>query len=203
MFPLSTVAFPGAMLPLHVFEDRYRALIGDVLETTRQFGTVLISAGSEVGGGDRRSNVGTLLKIEMAAPFDDGRWMLATRAVERIRIVEWLDDDPYPRALIEEYPSDQLEPGHDALGAASSAVRRLRMLLSELDRGPCGAIDVDLGEDPTAASWMACAVAPIGQLDAQGLLEASDPVARLTSLIEVCCGRIGDVEGLLRSTSED
>ena len=197
MFPLSTVVFPGAELPLHVFEERYRRLVGDVLDGNREFGTVLITAGSEVGGGDRRSEIGTLVLIEMAAPFDDGRWLLASKGIERIRVVEWLDDAPYPKAMVERSPSSALSPGSEVLGRAAAAVRRLRMLLSELDSGPCGRIDLDLGDDPTMASWMACAVAPIAQLDGQALLELTDPVARLTALIAMCCDRIKDVEMLL------
>ena len=127
MFPLSTVLFPGVELPLHVFEERYRQLVADVLATTREFGTVLITAGSEVGGGDRRSDVGTLVTIDMAAPFDDGRWLLATRGIERIRVIEWLEDDPYPRARVERYPSEELLDRTEILGQAAAAVRRLRM----------------------------------------------------------------------------
>ena len=60
MFPLSTVLFPSAELPLHIFEPRYQAMVTDILSTNREFGTVLIAAGSEVGGGreaDQRGNV--------------------------------------------------------------------------------------------------------------------------------------------------
>ena len=202
MFPLSTVLFPGAELPLHVFEDRYRSLVADVLETTREFGTVLITAGSEVGGSDRRSDVGALVAIEMAAPFADGRWLLATRAIERIRVLEWLEDDPYPRATVERIPSAALVGATELLGTASAAVRRLRMLMSELDHGPCCSLELGLGDDPTDAAWMACALAPITQFDSQRLLEETDPVARLEALADLACQRIGDIEELLSHPAE-
>ena len=197
MFPLSTVLFPGVELPLHVFEERYRQLVADVLATTREFGTVLITAGSEVGGGDRRSDVGTLVTIDMAAPFDDGRWLLATRGIERIRVIEWLEDDPYPRARVERYPSEELLDRTEILGQAAAAVRRLRMLLSELDRGPCTSLELGLGDDPTDAAWMACALAPITQHDSQSLLEETDPSSRLEALLARACHRIRDIEDLL------
>ena len=60
MFPLGTVLLPSVLLPLHIFEERYRTLIRDVLDADREFGVVLIERGSEVGGGDTRSSVGTL-----------------------------------------------------------------------------------------------------------------------------------------------
>lgn len=200
MFPLSTVVFPGGLLPLHVFEERYRALVADVLDAGLEFGTVLITAGSEVGGGDRRSSLGTRLRIEAAEPVEDGRWLLVTRAVERIEVVEWLADDPYPRALVRPAPSLAAEGIADQLERTAAALRRLRMLLSELDSGPGCGIDFELDEDPAQASWTACALAPIGQLDAQSLLEESDPSRRLDGLLERCCERIADIERLLRSS---
>src|SRR5580698_965052 len=59
MFPLSTVLFPHAEIPLHIFEPRYRALAHDCLAADSRFGIVLIERGSEVGGGDHRMAVGT------------------------------------------------------------------------------------------------------------------------------------------------
>ena len=201
MFPLSTVVFPQSELPLHVFEPRFRALIDDSLAGDRTFGTVLISAGSEVGGGDRRCEVGTLLQIEMILPYPDGRSLMVTRGVERIRVVEWLDDDPYPRALVEAFPPGEC-PGPALVATAAGAVRRVRMLLSELDDGPCSPIAVDLVGDPAVDAWMVCALAPLGGFDAQRVLEEPDATARLELLIELCCARITDLEALLSQPSE-
>lgn len=203
MFPLSTVLFPSAELPIHIFEPRYRALIADVLETTNEFGTVLIKAGSEVGGGDQREDVGTLLRVEMAVPFEDGRWMVVARGVERIKVVEWLDDDPYPQALVERFPSEPLTGSDDLLRQAAAAVRRVRMLVSELDQGPACPIDLELGDDASKASWMICALAPLGLYDAQRLLATSDPEERLTTLVETCCAQIKDLEAILSQQAHE
>jgi Lon protease-like protein len=203
MFPLSTVLFPSVELPIHVFEPRYRALMDDVLQGSREFGTVLIAAGSEVGGGEKRTNVGTLMRIEMAVPFEDGRWMMVARGVERIKVRDWLDDDPYPMATVDLAPSDPFSTGTALLDQAAAAVRRVRMLLSELDEGPCSPIDLDLGEDPLMAAWMICALAPLGLFDAQRLLECSIPEERLAKLIGFCCEQIRDVELLLSQQSQE
>jgi ATP-dependent Lon protease len=197
MFPLSTVLFPHAELPLHVFEPRYKTLVDDVLAGDGEFGVVLITAGSEVGGGDRRADVGTLVKVSMSAPFEDGRWLLVTKAIERIRVVEWLDDDPYPQAMVERLESPEFVGPFDLLGRAAAVVRRIRMLLSELDDGPCTSIEFDFGDDPTLATWTACTMAPLGLLDSQHLLECSDPAERLEMLIDHSTERIGDLERLL------
>lgn len=104
MFPLGTVLVPGTALPLHVFEPRYRRMIDDCLAGDGTFGVVLIERGSEVGGGDVRTDVGTLASIAEAEPLPDGRWMLVARGLHRIRVERWLPDDPYPRAEIVDWP---------------------------------------------------------------------------------------------------
>jgi Lon protease-like protein len=196
MFPLSAVLFPCAELPLHVFEPRYRKMIDDVVAGDGCFGSVLISAGCEVGGGDQRCSVGTLAKIEMLVPFADGRSLVISRGIERIRVLEWLEDDPYPQARIETLPpSDPADPA--LLATAAAGVRRVRMLLSELDDGPCSPIEIDLCGEAAVDAWMVCALAPLGLFDAQRLLEITDTAERLGLLIELCRERIGDLELLL------
>src|SRR3954453_5872523 len=101
MFPLGTVLFPHAELPLHLFEERYRALAETCLRGDGRFGVVLIERGFEVGGGDQRFAVGTVAGIVGAAPTPDGRYLLATVGTERFRVKKWLDDDPFPRAEID------------------------------------------------------------------------------------------------------
>ncbi len=128
MFPLSGVLFPHGSMPLHVFESRYRIMVQECLETDRRFGVVLIERGSEVGGGDQRSSLGTLVVVVAAAPLPDGRWLVEVRGEARIRVVEWLPDDPYPQALAEEAkPEADAVPG-PLLEEATARVRRVRAL---------------------------------------------------------------------------
>ena len=100
MFPLSTVLFPHAALPLHVFEERYKALMGDCMATDGAFGVVLIARGSEVGGGDERVDVGTIARVTHLTELEDGRMLVMARGVERVLVERWLDDGPYPRAEV-------------------------------------------------------------------------------------------------------
>ena len=85
MFPLSAVVFPGSLLPLHVFEARYRQLVEDLDDTGGRFGIVLITRGSEVGGGDVRSSIGVEVEVEYLSTGADGRSMLVVRALERLQ----------------------------------------------------------------------------------------------------------------------
>ena len=112
MFPLQSVLVPHALLPLHVFEPRYREMVDDVLVgEPREFGVVLIERGSEVGGGDVRSDIGTLARIVQAQPFPDGRWALATVGTRRIVVDEWQIDDPYPRAVVTPFEDEPAGSG--------------------------------------------------------------------------------------------
>jgi uncharacterized protein len=191
MFPLGSVLFPHAALPLHVFEPRYRALVQHCLEAADgpEFGVVLIERGSEVGGGDTRFGVGTVARIVDASVFPDGRYALVTVGTQRLKVQEWLDDDPYqpyPRAEVEVLTEPELDGA--GAGAASEArdavereLRRVLALATELGASVAPS-DVRLDRDPVRAAFEACALAPIGSFDAQRLLEIDDARARLDAL---------------------
>jgi uncharacterized protein len=182
MFPLGSVLFPHAQLPLHVFEPRYRALAETCLAGDGEFGVVLIERGSEVGGGDTRFSVGTVARIVAAGRLPDGRYLLATEGTRRLRVREWLPDDPYPRADVELLG----EPGApaDARDARDDVERQLkRVLAMAAELGEAApVVDLELADDPAQAAFEAAAAAPIGPLDAQRLLELDDPGARLEVL---------------------
>lgn len=183
MFPLGTVLVPGALLPLHVFEDRYRALVRDVLAGDGEFGVVLIERGSEVGGGDTRSSWGTVARVIRSEELQDGRWALIAAGERRLRVVEWLDDDPYPRALIRDWPDEELADADLTGGyaAARSILSTALGLASELGhRVP--ATTTAFPSDPEAGSFMLVAMAPIASFDQQRLLGASTTAARLELL---------------------
>jgi uncharacterized protein len=185
MFPLGTVLFPSGVLPLHVFEPRYRALVEDCLAAADgpEFGVALIERGSEVGGGDTRVDVGTVARIVEARRFDDGRFALATVGTRRLRVDEWLPDDPYPQAMVELLDEPVIEPADaaDACAAVGQRLRRVLGLASEL--GAAVRTDVELDPDPVRAGFQACALAPLGPFDAQQLLALDDPRVRLDRLV--------------------
>lgn len=185
MFPLGTVLFPHAVLPLHVFEPRYRALVADCLAGDAQFGVVLIERGHEVGGGDTRFAVGTVTRIVQANEMPDGRWALVTVGTERIAVREWLPDDPYPRAVVTRRPdvASDRDAG-DAVEAARVALVRVHALRAELGL-PAHTGDVLVGDDVARASYEAAILAPLGPLDAHTLLDLDDPVDRLDRVTEM------------------
>jgi Lon protease-like protein len=205
MFPLSAVLFPGAELPLHIFETRYRELVDHCLAADGEFGVVLIARGSEVGGGDQRFAVATVAHIDAASRFDDGRWALLVTGKRRITVERWLDDAPYPVAEVTDR-DETTEPGGRTEGDSAGferalrAVRRVRTLMSEL--GSAAPVVADLGDrtgddDEGARVWRLCEMAPLTALDSQRLLEVDDTAGRLALLSELCEALAGDLVLLL------
>jgi Lon protease-like protein len=180
MFPLGSVLLPFGVLPLHVFEPRYRALVDDVLaREDPEFGVVLIERGSEVGGGDVRFGVGTLARVVDVEHLPDGRCALVAVGTRRIRVHEWLADDPYPRAVVEVLEEQPAGPGDERRReAVARALRRVVALAAELG-ARVGANEVQLAADPVRAGWEAAGLAPIGPLDALELLGLAEPAPRL------------------------
>ena len=185
MFPLGNVLVPHALLPLHLFEDRYRAMIRDVLAADREFGVVLIERGHEVGGGDVRGDLGTIAHVLEAEEFDDGRWAVISAGTRRIRVLEWLDDAPYPRAVVEEL--DDEVPGPDAHQLVDQVRGRLGRLLARANElgDEVAPATTEISEDPLVASYHATALAPIGPFDTQRLLAIDSPEERLAALLGV------------------
>jgi len=180
MFPLGTVLFPHAYLPLHVFEPRYRAMTRDCLAGGREFGVVLIERGSEVGGGDVRTDVGTVARIVEAAELPDGRWVLGTVGTQRLRVAGWLPDDPYPQAEVELLEEDR----HPSADEAERLLRRVLALHAELGDEAAPAT-LTLDPDPDVAAYQACALAPVGPADAHRLLAAPSADARVALLTQL------------------
>jgi Lon protease-like protein len=193
MFPLSTVLFPGAGLPLHVFETRYRALMADCLDHDGEFGVVLITRGSEVGGGDQRVDVGTLARIDQVAELEDGRMLVIARGDRRVRVERWLVDEPYPRAEVEELPV--VGGGHhdQALATAEVAVRRLRSLVSELGEVPALPPELEISGTDEDVAWQLCELAPLNLMDRQHLLASLTLEEQLDRLAAMCDEMAADV----------
>ena len=122
MFPLGTVLLPGGVLPLHVFEPRYRMMVRAVLGGDGELGIVLIERGHEVGGGDTRFSVACLARVAQSEELPDGRFAIAVVGLEPIDVVEWLPDDPYPRARVARRRPGAPDP--DARARARRAARR-------------------------------------------------------------------------------
>ncbi|MEV4667181.1 LON peptidase substrate-binding domain-containing protein [Microbacterium sp. LWO12-1.2] len=182
MFPLGSVLFPHTPLPLRVFEPRYLTMIGRLLdEDEAKFGVVLIERGHEVGGGDRRTSIGTMARLVSVAA---GAEVLHTVAVgtERFTVEEWLDDDPYPRAEVTPLPelawTDALAP----LRTEAEAIVRRTLARAPEARWDAG---TELSDDPLAAAWQLAAIAPLGEYDRYTLLRSTTAGSLLRQVIDL------------------
>lgn len=199
MFPLGTPLLPGGVLPLHVFELRYRMMIDDVIHSEHaEFGVVLIERGHEVGGGDTRARVGTMARVVRHEEFDDGRRAVVAVGDRRIRIDEWLADDPYPRAMVSDWPDS---PTTDASPIAVELESRLTAnvdrfvdLLRRVDENAPSIEGRTIGETLDDYVHRVGTTLPIGPVDRQRLLEADDSVERVRQAVEA----VEDLEAVVR-----
>jgi Lon protease-like protein len=189
MFPLGTVLMPAQLLPLHIFEPRYRELMHRLTApgAVPELGVVLIERGREVGGGDERAGTGTVARLLEHQQLPDGRWLALLAGTGRVRVVQWLPDDPFPQAEVQDLSEDDWAPAEAAaLVEAEQLVRQALMLAAEL--GEAGVPpSLELADDPVLRLWQLCAAAPLGPFDRQRLLEAPRP-ARLAALISETVG---------------
>ncbi|MBI4310777.1 MAG: LON peptidase substrate-binding domain-containing protein [Chloroflexi bacterium] len=100
IFPLSSVLFPQMMLPLQVFEDRYKRMLRDCLEADSRFGVALIKEGAEVGEPATPHTIGTVARIRRVSPGEDGRYGVLVLGERRFRIREMLQWKPYEKAVV-------------------------------------------------------------------------------------------------------
>jgi len=197
MFPLGSVLLPGMVLPLHVFEERYRQLVETVLAQPEPvFGVTLIERGSEVGGGDVRAEIGCLAQVVEAAQTPDGRWAVIAVGTERVRVTGWLADDPYPAATLEPFPDPEVDPAllADALGPVEDAVRAVAGL-AELMGAPALPEELDLSDEPVLRGYQLAVLSPLGALDRQRVLVCSGPLLRTALLAEL----LAEQEEMLRA----
>jgi Lon protease-like protein len=186
MFPLGSVLFPHMPLALRVFEERYLVMMSRVLaDEPAEFGVVLIESGREAAGPEaqRRFGHGTVARITELGETD-GMLAVLARGGRRIEVVEWLDDDPYPAAVVRDLPELEWDPALAPLrDQAELVVRRTIARASEFVELPWDA-DVALSDDPVASVWQLAGIAPVTQLDQVKLLGSRSLRELLTGLIE-------------------
>jgi Lon protease-like protein len=179
MFPLGSVIFPYSAVPLRIFEPRYLALLETVTSGTGEFGSVLIERGLEVGGGDQRFGIGTRLRIIGSSDLEGGHKAIVVAGTERIRVTEWLPDDPHPWAMVETVPDvTERFDVTELIDQVSSRLQTVMALASELG-ADTAELDLTVAEDPVAASFQLAALAPVTPLDSYEMLAAASIDERL------------------------
>ncbi len=173
IFPLNNVVlFPGMMLPLHIFEMRYREMIGRCLEEKISFGVTLIEEGQEVGGSARPSLIGTAARIVRSERLEDGQMNITTVGTQRFRILELHHDHSYLTARVTQHPIT-----NGATRQAAELGDRVRPQVLEyvdlLSKASKTKLQLDrLPEDPLTLAFLVAISLQISAKDKQRLLEA-------------------------------
>lgn len=186
VFPLGSAVLPGVVVPLRIFEDRYRALAEQLAsdQSDRRFATVMIERGSEVGGSDTRTDVGCILEVVAMQHHPDDTWSLAAAATGRMRVVEWLADDPYPRAIVEAWPDQPRPPVTPSdVSLLLDSVHRLADLADGVGL-EIQTPDID-AVSTAGALWRVAAAIPIGDLDRYRVLAAPSAIQRFHLLMDL------------------
>jgi uncharacterized protein len=186
LFPLNTPLVPGLVLPLHIFEPRYRALVEELLampdEDDREFGIVSIREGREVerDGIDALFPVGTATVLRQADRLPDGRFDIVTTGSRRFRVLSLDTSDALLSGDVE-FLDDVSDPA-DALIAAQVS-RRFHLyraaLSGQVDAAPDDDEDADLPEDPTVLSYLVTAAMVLPADERQALLASPTTGERL------------------------
>lgn len=196
LFPLRTVLFPGHELPLQIFEERYKTMTQELLESGGVFGVILIKQGTEVGGAAVPYDVGTTAAIQEHRELPGGRYQLDIRGRDRFRLAVMLEPRPYPFGEIE-FLDDTYDPLDVQLKAAFETALAtfplyLRLALALSDQW---ARDLTLPREPhrfvnTVAPWL-----QVEEEGKQQLLEIEPAAARLAQLAEQLDGLISRIRG--------
>jgi Lon protease-like protein len=183
LFPLGSVLYPGLVLPLHIFEDRYRQLVADLLAgpEPRQFGVIAIRSGRETGvdGVSALYDMGCTAELRQAEEYDDGRFDLITVGVERFKLRGLGDADPYLTGDVEFVP-DEAGDQNQATAAVPAVQQAFRSYLHELTEQGGAQITVpDLPDEPVLLSYLVAAAVVVDLPVKQQLLEQPDGYRRL------------------------
>lgn len=209
LFPLGTVLFPGAVLPLRVFEERYRLLVRDLLDRPepRRFGVVAIELGHEVGAGAARrlADVGCTAVLNRVIPHPDGRFDIVTVGDQRFRIMDVDRGQPYLRAAVTPLPeADGAAPDGPAR-QVTRLFRRYRQRLIDAgaevapaEAGPPAhrTGKEELPADPIRLSYLVAGAIVLDRSEKQQLLAAADATVRLQLETELLIREIRLLEAL-------
>jgi Lon protease-like protein len=221
LFPLGTVLFPGMVLPLHIFEERYRRLVADLLDgpEPRRFGVIAIREGHEVGVDAVTSlyDVGCVAVVRDVKRHEDGQFDLVTVGTERFRLGEIDRSLPYLRAQVEVMPDDGAvagsgdEPDYGVESVASAesvtpaetvAVRAAQVAFRDylealVQEGGATVRIESLPDEPELLSYVVAASMIIDLPERQSLLASPDAVSRLVAER----GLLASESAMLRATT--
>ena len=185
LFPLGAVLYPGMLLPLHIFEDRYRRLVRDLLDgpEPRRFGVIAIRKGRETGveGVQSLYEIGCTATLRRVEEHQDGRFDLVTVGTQRFRLLALDQTLPYLQGEIELLPDEAVD-GAAAAPAVRAVQAAFRGYLDALTEWGGATVRVgDLPDEPVLLSFIVAAAMVIDLPERQALLDEPDALRRLAA----------------------
>jgi Lon protease-like protein len=183
LFPLGAVLYPGMLLPLHIFEERYRQLVRDLLDgpEPRRFGVIAIRKGRETGIDGVRSlyEIGCTATLRRVERHPDGRFDIITVGTQRFRLSGLDETRPYLQGEVEMLPDEPVDPAR-----AGAAVRVIQAAFRDyldalIEWGGATVRLEDLPDEPVLLSFVVAAAMIIDLPERQALLAESDTLRRL------------------------
>ncbi len=201
LFPLGTVLYPGLLMPLHIFEDRYRQLVGDLLAQPepQQFGVIAIRKGRETGveGVSALYEVGCSAVLRQVTEYDDGRFDLMTVGTQRFRLLELDESRPYLQGHVNLLTEEGGEASAAARAVQSVQVAFRAYLDTLAEQGGVRVSVPELPDEPVLLSYLVAASVIADLSDRQRLLAEPDALLRLTAERAL----LAKETGILRSLS--
>lgn len=182
IFPLPLVFFPQVLVPLHIFEERYRLMVKRCVDESASFGIVFIPPGSAEDESTIRT-VGVAARIVQFERLEDGRFNIVVAGEKRFRIKQFTGNKPYWKAEIEFFEDshdgdEELQENYDEVLQRYLEVRRLAARLQGVD-----VEDIEVTKDPMALSCIVSSVLDVELESKQELLEMTSTTGRLKALV--------------------
>jgi uncharacterized protein len=200
LFPLDVVLFPNMILPLHIFEERYKEMVQRCVRESLPFGVVLVR---EIAPGTNRVEtfpVGCTARIARVERLPDGCMNIEVIGENRFRILDTHEQFPYRVGLTEPYP-DSAADDSDALTAATDEAQTLlrEFLVRSLELMGQEVGEFELPRDPEQIAFAAACVLPLSNPNKQEILAERDAHARLTAVRQLLTRENGRLKEALAS----
>jgi uncharacterized protein len=183
LFPLGAVLYPGMLLPLHIFEERYRQLVRDLLDgpEPRRFGVIAIRKGRETGidGVQSLHEIGCTAVLRRVDQYEDGRYDIVSAGSERFRLLGLDETRPYLQGEVEILPEEPADPAAAGLAARAAQVAFREYLDALTEWGGATVRLEDLPDEPDLLSFVVAAAMVIDLPERQALLAEPGTVRRL------------------------
>ena len=183
LFPLpNLVLFPNIIVPLHIFEERYKLMINGCIDRDEVFGLVLLRSGAEQETEDTIHRVGVTARVTEVERLDDGRMNILCEGETRFRILRFTQQTPFWKGSVQFFEEDAI---HNPVEALYEQVAELYRQLAELSSKLSGSPRTELvmPETPTALTYMIAYVLDVDSEEKQRMLEMTSPAERLQVLV--------------------